>query len=144
MLYWCYILHFDEKLHHAQHYCGVTGNPRQRMKAHADGRGARLTEVLRDLKIGWKIGAIAHFEVTGAVGEPTAWEVERSLKGNKKTRLFCSLCAGGKARRIPGTQPGDPEAFQCWLRREYGENAQGEGSAATVAVPPVRLESDDR
>ncbi|KKN45087.1 hypothetical protein LCGC14_0686690 [marine sediment metagenome] len=43
-----YLLHFDEKLKHAQHYCGWTPNGiDQRLTSHLKGTGAKLVKSCR-------------------------------------------------------------------------------------------------
>ena len=37
-----YLIHFDEKYHHAQHYLGYTGDLENRIAEHAAGVGSPL------------------------------------------------------------------------------------------------------
>jgi predicted GIY-YIG superfamily endonuclease len=95
-----YILHFDTKLHHAEHYVGSAANVPARLEDHAKGHGARLTQVLIEKGITWRLGAVAQCH------DPKHRRVcERHLKNMKKARLFCEICCGEHARRIPNTQP---------------------------------------
>ena len=79
-----YLIHFSEKLHHAQHYIGyVDGDLLQRIALHKVSRGARLLAALNERGIAWKVvrvwrGADRHFE--------------RKLKNYKKARCFCPVC----------------------------------------------------
>lgn len=38
----CYLLHFDRKVHGAQHYLGYSVHITRRLRQHLDGAGARL------------------------------------------------------------------------------------------------------
>ena len=79
-----YLIHFSEKLHHAQHYIGyVEYDLLQRIALHRASRGARLLAALNERGIDWKVvrvwrGADRHFE--------------RKLKNYKKARCFCPVC----------------------------------------------------
>lgn len=77
-----YLLHFDRPLSHARHYMGWTSGLHERLAAHRDGRGARLTAVLREVGIGWKLAR--------------AWRGgrtdERRLKRRKEAPRLCPIC----------------------------------------------------
>lgn len=79
-----YLLHFERKLHHAQHYIGVTDDLDARMAEHRAGRGARLMEVITSLGIPWQIAR--------------TWEsdrkFERRLKKQKNAPRLCPICRG--------------------------------------------------
>ncbi len=79
-----YLIHFNEKLHHAQHYLGfVEGDLGQRITLHKSGRGAKLLAAINEQGIEWNVvriwrGADRNFE--------------RKLKNRKKARCFCPVC----------------------------------------------------
>jgi predicted GIY-YIG superfamily endonuclease len=83
-----YLIHFTEKLHHAQHYIGfVEGDLGQRITLHKMSRGAKLLAAVNEQKIEWQVvriwpAADRHFE--------------RKLKNYKKARCFCPLCGGNR------------------------------------------------
>lgn len=81
-----YILHLDSKLAHTQHYCGSTKNLRQRLTAHALGRAARYTEVVKEKGIDWRLGGL--FQCNHAVMR----RLERVLKDNHRIARFCEVC----------------------------------------------------
>lgn len=101
---WVYVLHFDEPLHHAKHYTGSCARQdvASRLDEHASGQGARLTEVLCELGIGWRVGAI------GLVTGPSCRKAERILKSQHNVARYCQWCSGRATKRIPGTTPYDP------------------------------------
>lgn len=81
-----YLIHFDQPLHHAQHYIGyVSMNKKldERMATHLAGHGARLLAVLGDLGIGWSV-------VRTWPNESRIFE--RKLKNRKKARELCPIC----------------------------------------------------
>lgn len=81
-----YILHLDSKLAHTQHYCGSTKNLKQRLTAHALGRAARYTEVVKERGIDWTLGGL--FQCNHAVMR----RLERVLKDNHRIARFCEKC----------------------------------------------------
>jgi hypothetical protein len=122
-----YLLHFDRPvgdLHNprgfASHYTGWTLDLPARLIDHAQGRGARLMQVVGELGIGWQLARIW----TGTRSR------ERSLKRS-----------GGAARRCPACQlaalglqpprPVDPLAF------ELGARVAGSATAAPLELPPA-------
>jgi hypothetical protein len=50
-----YLLHFDVPFGHAKHYTGWARSLDARLAHHANGQGARLTEVVRAAGIGWSL-----------------------------------------------------------------------------------------
>ena len=95
-----YLLHFDQPIGSdnprgkAQHYIGSAYNVSSRMHQHLTGRGARLTQVLKERGIGWCIARI--------------WEgdraFERKLKNRKEAPRLCPIC---RAAAQPGQLPLD-------------------------------------
>lgn len=79
-----YLIHFEQKLHHAQHYIGfVEGDLGGRIALHKKGRGAKLLAALNEVGIAWQVvrvwrGAYRCFEC--------------KLKNYKKARCFCPVC----------------------------------------------------
>lgn len=92
-----YVLHLDKKLSHTQHYCGSTKNLQQRLLAHALGRGARYTEVLKEQGIDWKLAGL--YQCNHAVMR----RLERVLKDTARIYRFCEICSQTPAT-LPGTQ----------------------------------------
>lgn len=83
-----YLLHFSEplmrKVGPVQHYIGTAHRLRPRIIAHATGRGARITQVLRERGIGFIVARV--------------WNggraLEKKLKGRKKAHVLCPICQG--------------------------------------------------
>lgn len=95
-----YILHLNEKLAHTQHYAGSTRNLKQRLIAHAMGRGARYTEVLKERQIEWTLGGL--YQCNHAVMR----RLERTIKDNHRISRFCDVCTEHSSI-LPGTQKYD-------------------------------------
>ena len=80
-----YLIHFNEPLHHAQHYCGYTSKDelQERMEAHRRGKGSRLLRAVSKAGIAWEVcrvwsDADRHFE--------------RRLKNTHKLSRHCPVC----------------------------------------------------
>lgn len=88
-----YLLHFNRKLKHAQHYLGFVESDAgldKRLTDHLCGMGARLMEVCFDLQIEWRcvrvwFGADRSFE--------------RRLKKWKGAAQICPVCTGAAMNR---------------------------------------------
>ena len=79
-----YLIHFEEKLHHAQHYIGfVDKNLNQRIKKHKSNKGAKLLIAVNSKGIQWEVVR---------VWENGDRQLERRLKNCKKSRCFCPVC----------------------------------------------------
>jgi predicted GIY-YIG superfamily endonuclease len=79
-----YLIHFEEKLHHAQHYIGfVDKNLQQRIKKHRSNKGAKLLVAANSKGIPWEVVR---------VWEDGNRELERKLKNCKKALCFCPIC----------------------------------------------------
>ena len=79
-----YLIHFNEKLHHAQHYIGfVEKNLKQRIKKHKSNKGAKLLIAVNEKGIQWEVVK---------VWEEGDRSLERQLKNRKKARCFCPVC----------------------------------------------------
>ena len=79
-----YLIHFQKKLHHAQHYIGfVDADLLQRIELHKSNRGAKLLRAVNNEGIEWQVVRVwmegdRHFE--------------RILKNCKKSSRFCPVC----------------------------------------------------
>ena len=78
-----YLLHFDSKYKHAQHYIGWTQNLEQRLIEHASGRGARLIAVI--------VAAGISFSLVRTWEQVTKGQ-ERKFKKWKKASDLCPVC----------------------------------------------------
>jgi len=91
MTYTLYLLHFEEKLEHAQHYVGITENLEARLKQHANGQGARITQVLFEKNMHWKLARMwKNASMQGAY--------ERLFKRMKNGVMYCPVCYPYSAR----------------------------------------------
>lgn len=83
-----YLLHFNEPIsggHTCQHYLGYTTDRlSRRLLEHANGRGARLTQVARERGIGWSLVRTW----PGATRSD-----ERHLKDRHYGNLLCPTCS---------------------------------------------------
>lgn len=79
-----YLIHFEHKLHHAQHYIGYTDNVERRMKRHREGNGSKLISAITKVGIAWELVRVWEGDRT----------LERKLKNRKKARDLCPICRG--------------------------------------------------
>ena len=86
-----YLLHFEEKLAHAQHYLGSTDDLAARLACHRSGNGARLRQVITELGIPWQL----------ARTWPGGRKLERELKCYKASTRLCPLCNPQAQHRKP-------------------------------------------
>lgn len=96
-----YIIHFEQKLHHAQHYVGSSTDLAGRLAQHRAGRGARLMEVITEQGIPWVVSRVL-------VGGKT---LERRIKNQHHTARLCPVCRGELSIedcRIPAPSPRTP------------------------------------
>ncbi len=79
-----YIIHFDEKLAHAQHYVGYCKEERFaiRMFEHGAGIGAKILRALVEKGI--------HYRIANTF--PGDRILERRIKNQKNTRRYCPIC----------------------------------------------------
>jgi predicted GIY-YIG superfamily endonuclease len=82
-----YLLHFSEKLSHAQHYIGWAKNLSGRLYHHRKGTGAKLLRAVIQKGLDFELAE--------------TWEnrdkhFERKLKNRKKARRLCPVCRGEK------------------------------------------------
>lgn len=90
-----YLIHFESKLHHAQHYIGFCqADFFQRMHQHASGQGAKLLAAFNRNGINWYVALIWYNEDR---------KFERQLKNRKNTPCICPICRGVvKLQKQPG------------------------------------------
>lgn len=81
-----YLIHFDQPLHHAQHYIGKTKLLKKRIKHHKSGNGARILQVCNERGIQYDVVRI--WEET----KEAASNLERRLKNMKHAKEFCPIC----------------------------------------------------
>lgn len=93
---WIYVLHFDDPLHHARHYTGCTLQLRDRLSAHAQGRGSRLCEVLLARGLHWTLGGL----MTCSIQQMR--RIERGIKDRHNGPQFCQTCMGEKVKAFGG------------------------------------------
>jgi predicted GIY-YIG superfamily endonuclease len=91
-----YVLHFDTKLSHAEHYTGVTVNVPQRLEAHAKGEGSAICAALKELGIGWRLAALYY---------------EHTVKRHHNGPRYCQVC--NPEARIPGATEYPVELLKC-------------------------------
>jgi predicted GIY-YIG superfamily endonuclease len=78
-----YLIHFDIKLHHTQHYLGwVENDLEKRFKLHCSGGGAKILRRCNEMGIGYKI--VATFE-----GDRN---LERKMKNTNNLKQYCPCC----------------------------------------------------
>lgn len=82
-----YILHFGTKLAHAEHYTGCTADLRTRLIRHANGDAARLTQVLIEEGIEWRLGGLMETSVRNMR------RLERHLKDQHNAWKYCEICS---------------------------------------------------
>ena len=101
-----YLLHFKEKIFHAQHYVGFVQskeNFHNRISKHWKGKSnVALMKKVSQLKVPFVVAKI-YLGVNQ--------DFERSLKNKKKTRMFCPICQ--RAHYLPSELPWfDPRDFE--------------------------------
>ena len=77
-----YLIHFDSKYKHVQHYLGSTNDLTRRLSEHGTPRGARLLQVITEHGIGYKV-------VRTWDG---GFDLEIQLKKRKQASNFCPEC----------------------------------------------------
>lgn len=78
-----YLLHFDEKMHHAQHYIGYADRLNERLQRHHSGNGARIVAAFRERGIRFRVARIW-------LGKTRTFE--RKLKNQKNAPRMCPIC----------------------------------------------------
>src|SRR6266567_1678797 len=84
----CYLLHFDGKIHGAQHYLGYSVHITRRLRQHLNGAGARL--VRQALRAGITVELVRVWTTEDR-------KQERALKKTRTPKSYCPKC-----RRKPG------------------------------------------
>lgn len=85
-----YLIHFDHKLSHAQHYMGSAVDIDWRVQKHKRGRGAQIMKAVVKAGISWQV-----VHVWPCASEHEARERERQLKGyNTKQCPICTPIGG--------------------------------------------------
>lgn len=138
-----YLLHFEVKLHHASHYLGSTTDLDRRLTDHATGRGARLTQVLLELGIEWKLARLWI-----ARRGTNLREVERHVKRHANGRRLCPVCCGEQTRILAGAiQLPCPEMTSQTLRMKLCGPALAEKCTYTrpqgSCVPEEKKDRDN-
>lgn len=90
-----YLLHFESKLAHAQHYIGFTESEQTlpaRLDHHRAGSGARLMRAVTEAGIPWSLAR---------VWPAGSRSFERQLKNRKNTPVLCPTCTGPGALLLP-------------------------------------------
>lgn len=85
--YLIYMLHFEPKLKHAQHYVGITKRHRleRRLEEHARGSGSAIVRAA--VNAGCRLFLVKTFAAEG-------FEDERAFKRKTNNRATCPICAG--------------------------------------------------
>lgn len=83
-----YLIHLDQPLSHAQHYLGSSTDVVKRLTQHANGHGARITEVLHEQKKDWTLAAAfakinPHHDIR---------QLERNAKKRHNAARYCPIC----------------------------------------------------
>jgi predicted GIY-YIG superfamily endonuclease len=130
--FYVYVLHTDRALaDHARHYCGATSDLLGRLVAHATGRGAKITQAFKREGIAWRVASVF------VLDHRNQFCAERRVKRQKKTCLFCGICADEQVRCIPGATWVDPESLGIPL-------TSAELAAVTLnAAEPTSYDSGD-
>lgn len=84
-----YLLHFSRPLAHARHYLGSTNDVHERVSAHKNGLGARITQVAHELGI--ELHLVRTWEKGGRA-------LERRLKDRHDSPSLCPKCREKRKR----------------------------------------------
>jgi predicted GIY-YIG superfamily endonuclease len=87
-----YLIHFEEKFKHAQHYLGYADNIQNRINRHKSSRGATLIKFV--LAAGIKINLVR-------VWQDKDREFERKLKNRSHIPKLCPICGNPKSYEKP-------------------------------------------
>ena len=82
-----YLIHFDQKFGHSQHYLGFAERFKDRIEHHRRGSGALLLSKVNEAGIAWDV-------VRTWEGQGRAFE--RRLKKMKKAKCMCPKCNPNK------------------------------------------------
>lgn len=78
-----YLIHFDNKLHHAGHYLGYSTCLPHRIESHRNNTGAKLLRAVNEAGISW--GVVRTWTVSSQ-------GLEGAIKRQKNTPRFCPVC----------------------------------------------------
>lgn len=78
-----YLIHFDKKYRHAEHYIGYSKDLGFRIECHREGSGAKLLRAVNKAGIPWNV--VRTWRVDGQ-------GFERQLKNQKHSARFCPVC----------------------------------------------------
>jgi hypothetical protein len=84
-----YLIHFEHKRHHAQHYLGSSIDLIGRLTDHANGQGARLTRALWEDSEAWTLAAVF---VPRNPNYDNVRDLERIAKMRHNGKAYCPLC----------------------------------------------------
>jgi predicted GIY-YIG superfamily endonuclease len=84
-----YLIHFEKKYFHAQHYIGYTHGFKRRMEHHKAGTGSRLLAHLKKIGIAWEV----------VRKWPGDGNFERKLKNQRNAPRFCPVCIKEKKKQ---------------------------------------------
>lgn len=98
-----YVLHFDRPLAHARHYIGATWRLRRRLIRHAQGRAARITQVLLERGIEWQVARVLNIDTTPTIPTSLLFARERQAKKQHQGARYCPIC-GGQTRLDDATE----------------------------------------
>lgn len=102
-----YVLHFHEKLHHAQHYIGATTDDQleKRLRRHAAGHASKITSKLRRMGIEWSLAGLYTTSMPVRIAEVRA-------KLRHAGAAHCQTCSE-QAKKITGCQMVDVRNVKC-------------------------------
>ncbi len=80
-----YLLHFSQPYKHAKHYLGTAKDLETRLEQHANGTGARLMQVIREVGLTFELARVW----------PGSRKLEKQLKRQKNSPRLCPVCRGG-------------------------------------------------
>lgn len=83
----CYLIHFEQKHRHAQHYIGCSEHIAWRIQRHLNNTGAALLRHLNRLGIGWNVVRVWETKC-----ESERYSLEKQLKSRKKAAELCPIC----------------------------------------------------
>lgn len=79
----CYLLHFNDKFSHAQHYVGWTSNLTRRINAHRKSQGSKLVAAVNAAGIDW---------IVARTWPNTTRHDERKLHNLHGAAPICPVC----------------------------------------------------
>jgi predicted GIY-YIG superfamily endonuclease len=113
-----YLIHFDEKFGHSQHYLGYASDFEKRMERHRKGRGSNLIKKIQEAGIGWRV--VRKWENVGP-------QAEAELKRYHNNRALCPICQGQlayeKAERMRNQRKKSKEQLRSPKQRLEDLNA---------------------